>query len=68
MGRMTLTIDDNLIAEAQNLLGAKTKKETVQQALEELVRQKKRYRALTHCGEIELDIDQYLLKKLRDEG
>ena len=67
MKRMTLTIDEDLINEAQNLLGASTKRETVQKALMEIIRLKKRKKALTHRGTIELVIDQHQLESLREE-
>ncbi|MEW5816390.1 MAG: type II toxin-antitoxin system VapB family antitoxin [Spirochaetota bacterium] len=66
MKRMTLTIDENLIADAQRLLGASTKRETVERALRIVLNQKKRERALSHCGNIELDLTQEALKELRE--
>ncbi len=67
MKRMTLTIDEDLINEAQKLLGVSTKRETVKKALIEIIRLKKRKKALTHCGAIELALDQHQLESLREE-
>ncbi len=66
MKRMTLTIEEDLINEAQNLLGVSTKRETVQKALIEIIRLKKRKKALDHCGAIELELDQDQLESMRE--
>lgn len=66
MKRLTLTIDEELINEAQNLLGVSTKRETVQKALMEIIRLKKRKKALDHCGTIELELDQDQLESMRE--
>lgn len=68
MRRMTVTVDENLLAEAQMLLKSRTKRETISRALCEIVRQKKREKALEHCGQIELDLDQTQLQELRQKG
>ena len=48
-----LAIDDSLLAEALKLGGLKTKRETVNQALEDFIRSRKRRSALRHLGTIE---------------
>ena len=48
-----LAIDDGLLAEALKLGGLKTKRETVNQALEDFVRARKRRSALKQLGTIE---------------
>ena len=68
MSRMTVTLDDELITEAQESLGTRTKSETIRQALEEIVRRKRLERVLEHAGQIDLDLDQERLERLRSEG
>ncbi len=48
-----LAIDDNLLAEALKLGGLKTKRETVNQALEDFIRSRKRRSALKQLGTIQ---------------
>ena len=66
MTRMTVTLDEKVVDEARDLLKAKTKRETIETALKEVIKQKKREKALKHCGEIELDIDQEGLQAYRE--
>ncbi len=67
MARMTLALDENLVKEAQQMLGTSTKRETIQIALIEVVKQRKRQIALTHCGKIKLDLSQPHLQSLREQ-
>jgi Arc/MetJ family transcription regulator len=48
-----LAIDDGLLAEALKLGGLRTKRETVNQALEDFIRARKRRSALKQLGTIE---------------
>lgn len=50
-----LAIDDDLLDQAQKLGGHKTKRATVNEALEEYIRLKKRARLLDHVGTIDFD-------------
>jgi Arc/MetJ family transcription regulator len=68
MGRMTVTLEEDLLLEAQRLIGARTRRETIRRALEEAIRSRKRDRALARAGKIDLELDQELLEKLRGEG
>lgn len=68
MSRMTMTVDDVLLAEAQQALGVATKVEAVRRALQEAVRRRKLAEALSHRGSIELDLDSQTLDLLRAEG
>lgn len=68
MSRMTVTVDDGLIEEARNALGAATKSEAIRRALEEVLRRRKLQRALENAGRVELDIDAERLRRLREEG
>jgi Arc/MetJ family transcription regulator len=68
MSRMTVTVDEGLIEEARNALGAATKSETIRRALEEVLRRRKLRRALENAGRVELDVDPERLRRLREEG
>ena len=67
MTRMTVTLDATILEEAKNLLHTHTKRETIEVALIEVIKQKKRERALEHCGKIELDITQDELESYREQ-
>lgn len=67
MIRMTVTLDEKIVSEARDLLKTKTKRETIETALIEIIKEKKREKALERCGEIELDIDQEELHVYRED-
>jgi Arc/MetJ family transcription regulator len=50
-----LAIDDSLLAEALRVGGQRTKKDTVNQALEEYVQRRKQARILDLFGKVDLD-------------
>ncbi len=50
--RTNIDIDDDLLAEAQRVAGTKTKKATVEYALNELVRRKQRRSVLKLRGKV----------------
>ncbi|MFW5799008.1 MAG: type II toxin-antitoxin system VapB family antitoxin [Planctomycetota bacterium] len=50
-----LAIDEDLLNEAQRIGGKKTKKDTVNEALEEYVRRRKQLAILALRGKIEMD-------------
>lgn len=56
MTRMTVTLDELILEEAKNLLHTHTKRETIENALIEVIKQKKREKAIEHCGKIDLDL------------
>ncbi len=64
---MTVSLDDALLANAQEALGARTKIEAIRMALEEVVRQRRLKQALENRNRIELSIDQKELKQLREQ-
>ncbi len=66
MTRMTVSLDERIVSEARDLLKTKTKRETIETALIEVIKEKKREKALMHCGEIELDVDQQRLAAYRE--
>jgi len=67
MVRMTVTVDEKLLLEAQKLTGARTKREAIEIALRELVRQKRRRAIASHAGAVELNLTQEELRRWREE-
>lgn len=61
-----LKIDLNLLAEAKELGGFRTKKETVNEALAEFIRHRKQMRILDWAGKVEFHED-YDYKALRNK-
>lgn len=55
--RTNIVIDDDLLAEAQQLAGTRTKKATVEFALAELVRRRRAKGMLALRGNVEFDLD-----------
>jgi Arc/MetJ family transcription regulator len=55
--RTNIVIDDELLAQAQRLCGASTKRATVEFALQELVRRRERRKVLDLQGRVEWDGD-----------
>ena len=68
MGRMTITVDPDLLNQAKEALEAPTKAETIRIALTEVVRKQQLAAALKHRGRIELDLDQETLRQLRRDS
>jgi Arc/MetJ family transcription regulator len=63
--RTTLDIDTKLLEEAMRLTRAKSKKETVDVSLKELIRQRRRERLLSRLGRFRLDLTLKKLERLR---
>ena len=63
--RTNIVLDDDLVKEAFKYSGAKTKKELIHLALQELVENKQRLNLLDLEGKIEFDAD-YDYKRLRE--
>jgi len=65
--RTNIVLDDDLVAEALEVSGARTKKEVVHLALEELVRARKRKNLADLSGKIRFrkNYDHKSLRKLR---
>ncbi len=63
--RTTLDIDIKLLEEAKKLTKAKSKKETIDISLRELIRQRRRERLLSRFGRFRLDLTLRKLEKLR---
>ena len=68
MSRMTITVDPDLLDQAQKALKATTKAETIRIALTEIVRRQRLATALKHRGRSELDLDQETLQQLRRDS
>jgi Arc/MetJ family transcription regulator len=66
--RTTLAINEELLNEAKELSGARTKKEAVEVALEEFIRRRKAKKLLELEGKIELSftLDEFLKDRKRD--
>jgi len=66
--RTTLVIDDKLISEAKSLSGSRTKRETVEAALQEFIRRRKAKKLLGLEGKIELsyDLEEFLTQRRKD--
>jgi Arc/MetJ family transcription regulator len=66
--RTTLAINEELLSEAMKISGAKTKKETVEIALGELIRRKKRSRLIEMEGKIPLSftLKEFLESRRKD--
>jgi Arc/MetJ family transcription regulator len=65
--RTTVVIDDELIKEAQEALGADTIRGTIELALQEALRQHRRQLLLSLRGKIDLDLTLEELERLRSE-
>ena len=68
MSRMTVTIDDELLDQAKEALGARTRAAAIRTALEEAVRRRRLVEGLEHRGQLELRGDLADLRRLREEG
>jgi len=65
--RTNVVLDDALVDEAMKLTGARTKKEVVRLALEELIRSRKKKNLLDLAGRIQFrrGFDHKAMRKLR---
>lgn len=66
MPRMTIEIDEALLEEARRVLGVRTKREAIERALQELVRQQRRRGIRAHAGQVELELTQETLRTMRE--
>ena len=65
--KTTVVIDDKLLKEAMEAIGARTKKETIEAGLKELVRKKYLQALKEELGTFDLDLTLEELEKLRSE-
>lgn len=68
MGRMTATLDDRLIEEARKALATRTKRETIEAALRDVVRRARARKALEHKGRIDLGFPREDLLDRREQS
>ncbi len=68
MGRLTVTLDDLLLEEARRAISARTKRETIEGALREVVRRAKIRKALQHKGRLHLGFSREDLLRRRDRS
>ena len=68
MARLTITIDEKLIKDAQRLGGSRTKREAIELALREFVQQRSMAKLadLVGSGIVDMDVDE--LRKWRNSG
>ena len=65
MPRMMVDLDDQLVAEAQRVTGARTKRAAIETALEELVRRHKAAELAKLAGRIPIRLTQRSLRAMR---
>lgn len=58
MGRLSVAIDEKLLEDARQVLGTRTKRETIQVALEEAARRGRLRRMLEHLGTLDLGVSR----------
>ena len=66
MAKTTVFIDEKLLQQAMEKIGAKTKKQTIEAGLRELIRHKEREALRRELGTYDLDLDLETLQRLRD--
>jgi len=65
--RTTIDVDEDLLREAMDLLGAKTKREAVRRSLESLVQERRRERLRAKLGMMDLDLSLDSLEEMRQD-
>jgi Arc/MetJ family transcription regulator len=66
MGKTTVVIDEKLLRDAMETVGAKTKKQAIEAGLRQLVHHKEREALRKELGTYDLDLDLERLERLRD--
>ena len=66
--KTTVVIDDELLREAMEATGAKTKREAIESGLRELVRRKSLKALREELGSFDLDLSLQELERRRSEG
>ena len=67
MSRLTATLDDQLLEQARRAMSTRTKRETIEAALREVVRRAKIRKALEHKGKLQLGFSREDLLRRRDK-
>ena len=65
MKKTTVVLDETLLQEAKDAIGAKTKKETIETALSEVVKRRQRELLIEEMGTYNLDLEQDDIEKMR---
>jgi Arc/MetJ family transcription regulator len=68
MARMSITVEEKLLVEAQQVLGVSTKAEAIRIALREVVRRRHLHKVVSRRGKVDLELDDKTLERLRGEG
>lgn len=70
MQRLSVAIDDGLLAQAKRALGTRTKRETIEVALREATRRAAIQRALELRGQVDIDetLEDLLARREQDQG
>ncbi len=65
MAQTSVDVDESLLGQAKEALGATSDSEAVSLALKHVLRRRRLAEILEHQGQIDLDLDQELLMELR---
>ena len=65
--RTTIDLDDDLVKEAMDLLGVKTKRAAIQRSLQEVIRRERRNRLKDRFGSLDLQLTLNDLEKMRED-
>lgn len=65
MGKTTVELDETLLQKAKEAIGSRTKKETIETALQELVKRHQRELLIQEMGTYDLDLTQEDIDKMR---
>ena len=68
MGRMSVTVDEELVTQVKEALGVATKTEAIRLALLDVLRRQRLAAVLRNQGQIEINLDLNSLRKMREEG
>jgi len=68
MGRFTATLDDQLLDEARRAMSTRTKRETIEAALRDVVRRARARKALENKGKLHLGFSRHDLLRRRDKS
>ena len=65
MGKTTVELDEELLQRAKEAIGSRTKRETIETALQELVKRHQRELLIQEMGTYDLDLTQDDIDKMR---
>ena len=67
MGKTTVELDEMLLQKAKEAIGSRTKRETIETALQELVKRHQRELLIQEMGTYDLDLTQEDIDKMRGD-